>query len=272
MQVEQAYAKVNLNLHVGRHVPGGLHELASLFASLDLADEVRLEPAEQDAVLCPGVEGENLATAALAAFREAAGGQPLRASIDKRIPVAAGLGGGSADAAAVLRGANALAGEPLSVHELREIALHLGSDVPSQIVPRHAIVWGIGEGIERVALPPGMAVVLVPSEEGLSTADVYAEADRIGSTRDHLDPSLLTAPIPETKVVIPRTVENDLQPAALSLRPELGRTLAALVEAGAEMAAITGSGPTAFGLCLDGSKAAGIAARVPGSFVAMLRP
>src|SRR4051812_38957676 len=109
---ETAPAKVNLVLHVGPRRGDGLHELASLFASLDLADDVTVEPAGQDEVLCAGVEGPNLAQAALEAFRAASGElPPLRVVIEKRIPVAAGLGGGSADAAAVLRAANTIAGD-----------------------------------------------------------------------------------------------------------------------------------------------------------------
>src|SRR3954447_1400021 len=100
---ELAPAKVSLVLRVGRRRADGLHDIASLFASLDLADELTVEPAERDAVLCPGVPGDNLVSAALAASRTQAALPPLHVTIDKRIPVAAGLGGGSADAAAALR-------------------------------------------------------------------------------------------------------------------------------------------------------------------------
>src|SRR3954462_6744537 len=148
---ETAPAKVNLVLHVGPRRSDGLHELASLFASLDLADDVTVEPANQDEVLCPGVEGPNLAQAGIDVFRQAAPPAelpPLRVVIDKRIPVAAGLGGGSADAAAVLRAANAIAGSALPNDELRAIGARIGADVPSQIEPRHALVTGAGERVE----------------------------------------------------------------------------------------------------------------------------
>src|SRR5262245_6026576 len=112
---ERARAKLNLVLHVGHPRADGLHPLCSLFASIDLADDVVVAPTGlgADSVECPGVEGPNLAMAALSAFRNSAGAAlpPLAVRISKRIPVAAGLGGGSADAAAVLRAANALAGQ-----------------------------------------------------------------------------------------------------------------------------------------------------------------
>src|SRR6185503_10682588 len=104
---------------------------------------------------------------------------PLQVTIDKRIPVAAGLGGGSADAAAALRAANELAGRPADAAGLRALGARLGADVPSQIEPRHALVTGAGEGVEPVELPP-MTLLLVPDEDGLSTADVYAQADALG--------------------------------------------------------------------------------------------
>jgi 4-diphosphocytidyl-2-C-methyl-D-erythritol kinase len=115
---ETAPAKVNLVLHVGPRRSDGLHELCSLFASLELADELAVEPAAQDEVVCPGVHGPNLAQRAIDAYRAAAGAAelpPLRVTIHKRIPVAAGLAGGSADAAAVLRAANKIARGRLTV-------------------------------------------------------------------------------------------------------------------------------------------------------------
>src|SRR5919197_4693418 len=168
MIVESAPAKVNLVLHVGPPRADGLHPLCSLFCSIDLADEVEVEPAEMDQVTCPGVGPQNLAERALGEFRAelGRGASPLSVRIDKRIPVAAGLGGGSADAAAVLRAANKVAGEPLTPDGLRELALEVGSDVPSQIQPGHCIVTGAGERVEPVELA-SMAVVLVCASDGL---------------------------------------------------------------------------------------------------------
>ena len=242
-----APAKVNLVLQVGPRRPDGLHDICSLFASLELADELTFEEADRDEVVCHDVPGDNLVSAALDAFRREASLPPLRVTIDKRIPVAAGMGGGSADAAAALRAANAIAGEPLSPDALRALGARIGADVPSQVEPRHALVTGAGEGVEPVELPD-MALVLVPVDEGLSTAAVYAEADRIPSTRPQLDPGGLRRLAAAPLAALARGLENDLEAAALALRPELARTLAELEEAGALAARITGSGPTAFGV------------------------
>ena len=246
---ERAPAKVNLLLHVGQPRPDGLHELCSLFASIDLADELTIAPAVADEVRCPGVDGPNLALAAVERFRTEAVPDlpPLRVVIDKRIPVAAGLGGGSADAAAVLRAANRIAGEPLDADALRALGARLGADVPSQIEPRHALVTGAGERVEPVALPP-MTLLLAPDAVGLSTAEVYAQADALGTTRDALDPDhvreLAARPLYELAAVL----ENDLEGAAVSLRPELSGRMEALREAGALTVRVTGSGPTVFGV------------------------
>jgi 4-diphosphocytidyl-2-C-methyl-D-erythritol kinase len=249
---ELAPAKVNLVLQVGDPRADGLHELCSLFASLELADELTIEERADggdDQVLCAGVEGPNLATRAIAELRAELAGDlpPLAVAIDKRIPVAAGLGGGSADAAAVLRAANAIAGGPLDAGALRAVGARIGADVPSQIEPRHALVTGAGEGVEPLALP-ALALVLVPQDDGLSTADVYREADRIHATRARLDPDGLRALAGQPVEALAAALENDLEAAALSLRPELGRELDALCDAGALAARITGSGPTAFGV------------------------
>jgi 4-diphosphocytidyl-2-C-methyl-D-erythritol kinase len=268
---ETAPAKVNLVLHVGPRRPDGLHELCSLFASLELADQIEVEPAEVDEVVCPGVEGPNLAQGAIEAFREAVAElPPLRVAIAKRIPVAAGLGGGSADAAAVLRAANAIAGARLTTGELRELGARLGADVPSQIEPRHSLVTGAGERVEPVGLPD-MALVLVPAQEGLSTADVYGEADRIPSTRARLDPDALRKLAAAPLATLAHAMENDLEAAALSLRPELTRTLAELRELGALAALISGSGPTAFGVFATAAEAETAAEAIPDALTTRLR-
>lgn len=281
MRREPAYAKLNLVLHVGPPRADGLHPLCSLLASIDLADEVTAEPSGtgEDTVECRGVPGDNLAAKALAAFRAHAHGAdlpPLALAIDKRIPVAAGLGGGSADAAAALRIANELAGAPLGAPELLRLAAELGSDVPSQLEPRHAIVQGVGERVEAAILP-SLTAVLVPDPDGLSTAAVYAELDRIGGTRERLDPEPLRELAgagragPAAPADLAAALENDLQPAALSLRPGLEAKLGALSAAGALGAAVSGSGPTCFGLFDDGAAARDAAARIDGAIAAALR-
>ena len=273
---ENAYAKVNLVLRVGDRRADGLHPLCSLFASLALADTVVVEASDADAVVCPGVAGENLAARAVVAFRAVVPDlPPLRIAIDKRIPVAAGLGGGSADAAAVLRAANRLTGAGLGAAQLRRLASELGSDVPSQIEPRHALVSGIGERVEPAELP-AMALVLVPQANGLSTADVYAELDRLrrhsgAATDGALDPEPLRCLAGAPLDGLAAGLENDLQRPAMSLRPELERPLAALLSAGALAAQVTGSGPTTFGVFTDRAAATAAAAQIEGAIVTEAR-
>jgi 4-diphosphocytidyl-2-C-methyl-D-erythritol kinase len=266
---ERAFAKVNLILHIGRRRVDGLHPLGSVFASIELHDDVLVEAAEVDGVDCAGIDGPNLAAAALAAFRRRVPElPPLRVRIDKRIPVAAGLGGGSADAAAVLRAANRIAGDPLDVPALRELGAGLGSDVPSQVDPRHVLVSGVGESVEPVELPQ-FGALLVPQNPGLSTADVYAEFDRIGGGRREVDLAALRS-LTREMALLP-VLGNDLQPAALALRPELSPVLASLRGAGALGALVSGSGPTCFALFEDRAAAEAAAARFDGAPATSLR-
>ncbi len=258
-----APAKLNLGLYLGRPRPDGLHELCSLFEPLALADLVRVEEAERDEVVCPGVEGENLAARALAALRERGwDAPPLRIEIEKRVPVAAGLGGGSADAAAVLRLAaerfwspedqNPSAARPFA--DLPAIAAALGADVPSQLRPALALVRGAGERVEPLPAPADHAALLLPGGGGLSTAAVFAAADRLGLGRAaeelaELAPRLRAAagagasPLAYVDLLV-----NDLEPAAVSLRPDIAAALDALRATGAPAVFLSGSGPTAVAL------------------------
>jgi 4-diphosphocytidyl-2-C-methyl-D-erythritol kinase len=257
-------------LRIGPPAANGLHEVASLFASLELADEVELEVAGEDAVECEGVEGPNLAAKAIEMLRGFSPTMPpMRIRIAKRIPVAAGLAGGSADAAAVLRAANSFHELPFDDDQLRAIAARLGSDVPSQIVPAHAVVTGTGERVDRVDLPP-IAVVLVPHEVGLATAHVFRKADAMGLPRPSLDAGDLHGLAREPLESIAGRLENDLQPATLALRPELEGTIDALLGAGALGAQVSGSGPTVFGLFADAEAADRAAAEIPGALVTMV--
>jgi 4-diphosphocytidyl-2-C-methyl-D-erythritol kinase len=247
-----APAKLNLCLYLGPRRADGLHELCSLFEPLALADLIDVSEAERDEVVCAGVEGENLAGRALAALRERGWErQPLRVEIEKRVPVAAGLGGGSADAAAVLRLA---VGE---VADLQGLAAELGADVPSQLQPSLALVRGAGERVEPLPQPAPHAAVLLPDGGGLSTAAVFAEADRLGAGRTAEELEALAAPLREaagagaSPLSYPQLLVNDLEAPARSLRPAIGAALEALREAGAPVALLSGSGPTAVGLFPD---------------------
>jgi 4-diphosphocytidyl-2-C-methyl-D-erythritol kinase len=244
-----APAKLNLCLYVGPKREDGLHEIRSLFEPLELADELKLTEAGEDEVICEGIEGPDLTAKALAALREHGwDGPPLRIEVTKRVPVAAGLGGGSADAAAVLRLARG------QVEGLRSVAARIGADVPSQLQPRACLVAGAGEVIEPVPPPAEHGVVLIPQAEGLATADVYAEADRLRSPRGDSELEAIRRRLRDavdeggSPLDYREHLVNDLQPAAISLRPAIEDALRALEEAGAAHAMVTGSGPTAFGL------------------------
>ena len=234
-----APGKVNLSLLVGAPRADGLHPLVSVVQAVSLADELTLEPATGDAdeVVCPGVEGPNLAARALELFREATGwdAPPQRIHIDKRVPVAAGMGGGSADAAAALRlAAHAAGGAPAGL--LHELAVRLGADVPSQLEPGRVLMTGAGERVDRLPDPEPFGLVIVPLPHALSTPDVYAAFDRLSTPRtpDELDRARAAALAGE-----PPPPVNDLQDAARELCPAIDDALF-----GGAM--VSGSGPTVF--------------------------
>ena len=257
-----APAKINLGLTVGPvRAADGRHELVSVMQSISLADELVLEAAgpaaTADEVLCAGISSEeNLATRALREFRLETrwDAPPLRITIEKRIPVAAGLAGGSADAAATLRLARAASGlgdEDL----LRSIATTLGADVPAQVAPGRWLATGAGEDLQALPAPEEpLGVLVLPVAAELSTAAVYAEADRLRLTRDR-DQLLarrgaMVAALGsgEALPADPGLLGNDLQRAALSLCPEIARALMAARDCGAEHVLVSGSGPTVLGL------------------------
>ncbi len=264
--VALAPAKVNLGLFLGpRRDSDGRHELATVMQSISLADRLVLEAGargqEGDVVLCPGLAGEqNIAAAALREFRVRTGwkGAPLRLRIEKRIPVAAGLGGGSADAAAALRLARAASGlgdEPL----LLSIAAELGADVPAQVSPGRWLAGGAGEKLTRLPPPdPSFGVLVLPATFPLSTGEVYAEADRLGLARDRAAVRLAHEDLGAALAhgaALPAATEllhNDLQRAAVSLRPEIAEALRSAAGAGAAPALLSGSGPTVVGLFARG--------------------
>lgn len=250
-----APAKVNLCLFLGGLREDARHELVTLFESVSLADALSLTtlPAgSSDEVICAGVEGLNLAAAALELLRAAGWtGPPVSIEIDKRIPVAAGLGGGSADAAAVLRLANEL--EPVAGALRAKIATGLGADVPSQLIPGLVLGTGAGDRIARRARLAPHSLVIAPLSGQLSTADVYAEADQLELPRKRAE---LDARLAELESALARPgarppahlLINDLEPASRSLCPAIGPALQAVRDAGADQALVCGSGPTVAGI------------------------
>jgi 4-diphosphocytidyl-2-C-methyl-D-erythritol kinase len=255
----RAPGKVNLCLFLGPTRGDGRHELVSIVEPVSLADEVELgeagAAADGDEVLCPGVEGVNLAARALADFRTATGwdAPPRRVTVAKRVPVAAGMGGGSADAAATLRLAARAAGrvgDPL----LRSLAAGLGSDVPAALEARVALATGAGEEVRRLDPLEPHALLILPSPERLATTAVFAEADRLGLPRTGAALAGLREAVEGSFAregrVAGDLVRNDLQEAAHLLCPAIDAALEAARAAGADHALVSGSGPTVAGIYL----------------------
>jgi 4-diphosphocytidyl-2-C-methyl-D-erythritol kinase len=237
---------VNLYLRVLGRRPDGYHELVTVMQPLTLADELTIAPAggglslECDAVSLPGGEG-NLVWRAAVLFGQETGREPaVHITLRKKIPVAAGLGGGSSDAAGTLKALNALYGEPLKADALHRLAGQLGADVPFFLSEGPAVGRGTGTRLTPLVLPPYWYVLLNPGVP-LSTRWVYAHLDLESlprlPERDDWDPAH-----PE------EWVHNDLEGVAVRRLPELVSLLAGLESWGAEAQAVSGSGPTVFGL------------------------
>ncbi len=242
-----APGKVNLCLLVGAPRADGLHPLVSVVQPVDLADELELKgsgPLRFDEIVCPGVDGENLAARAVAEFRAATGwtGPPLRIEITKRIPVAAGMAGGSADAAAALKLASQASGLPIPP----DLPMRLGADVTVMLHGRRALMTGAGEHVEPLPghKPP---LIVVPLDAQLGAGEVYREFDAHGTPRtpeqlEHAATAIRAGHL---------TPVNDLEAAARRLCPLIDPALEALREAGVEHPMVTGSGPTVFGASRD---------------------
>ena len=258
-----APAKINLGLFLGPTRADDRHELTTVMQSISLADELTLQAAPDpdasgDVVVCPGLEdppAENLAAVALATFRVATGwdAPPLQLHITKRVPIAAGLGGGSADAAATLRLAATASG--LDDHALlEELARTLGADVPAQVRPGRWLARGAGEQLGALPDPVvPLGVLVLPVAHPLSTADVYAQADRMGLSRERAelddthralaDALADGSPLPPAELL-----RNDLEDAARALCPEIDAALVEVRETDADAVLVSGSGPTVLGL------------------------
>ena len=305
-------AKLNLQLAVGPRRADGYHDLVTVFHAVSLFDEVTVVPAGQDGVEASG-EGadrvpdgrDNLALRAVAALRSAvpggaAGRAGVHVTIFKRIPVAAGLAGGSADAAAALVACNELWGGGLSQAQLVEVAAKVGSDVAFALLGGTAVGRGRGERLTP-ALAPATPYhwVLAFADGYLSTPEVYAALDRLraaeaggpkgpsgpsgatgpkgatgskgaarsGAAEPDLDAALMSALRSGEARRVGRALSNDLQQAALSLFPPLRKTLAAGLELGALGALVSGSGPTCVFLAASAERALDLAVSLSGAGV-----
>jgi 4-diphosphocytidyl-2-C-methyl-D-erythritol kinase len=249
----RARAKVNLGLEVLGRRADGYHELRSLMWAIELADRVTLERTRADIVLaCRAADvpatPDNLAWRAAELVRQetrAPGG--LRIGIDKRIPVAAGLGGGSADAAAVLAGAGRLPGWRLGARRRAVLAVAIGMDVPFFLGQSPVLARGRGEELQPVAGGANLSLVLANPGFPLATRDVYARLEP-ADFGDGTRVDALVGALRRGVEAVAATVTNGLERAATRLWPGLGEVKAALLEAGCLAALMSGSGPTVIGL------------------------
>ncbi|WP_410655301.1 4-(cytidine 5'-diphospho)-2-C-methyl-D-erythritol kinase [Amycolatopsis sp. lyj-112] len=275
-------AKVNLHLAVGDVRPDGYHELVTVFQALSLTDEVTVAATDDPGVEVYG-EGEgsvptganNLAWKAAQALAahvgKAEAESKVRVVLRKGIPVAGGMAGGSADAAATLVGLASLWKLEISRDELAGIAAKLGSDVPFALYGGTALGTGRGEQLVPVLSRHTFHWVLAFDQRGLSTPRVFGELDRL---REEGSPPRIGSHTPVVEALAsgdPRQLAlllgNDLQAAAVSLRPGLRRTLRAGVNAGALAGTVSGSGPTCAFLCADAQSAVEVAAELSGAGV-----
>ncbi len=271
--------KVNLFLGVGDRRPDGYHEVTTVFHAVSLSDDVTVRTAD---VLSLNVVGEgadevpvderNLAWRAAELMADHVGRSPdVEITIAKSIPVAGGMAGGSADAAAVLVAINSLWELGVPRRDLHAMAAELGSDVPFALHGGTALGTGRGEDLATVLARNTFHWVLAFGISGLSTAAVYAEIDRLRDAGvpprlDDPEP-LLTALSAGDPLALAPLLGNDLQPAAVSLRPELRRTLRAGSEAGALAGLVSGSGPTCAFLCASARAALDVGAELAGAGV-----
>lgn len=279
-----APAKINVHLSVGPLRNDGFHELETVYLAVSLFDTVTVRPADALSLTVSGegataaggpdlvpADRRNLAWRAAELLADHAGVRPA-ASIEivKSIPAAAGLAGGSADAAATLVALDALWGTRATRGDLAELAARLGSDVPFSLQGGVALGGGRGEQLSPVLARRRTDWVLGIAQEGLSTPSVYRELDRLREegrlpADGTGDPEPVIAALRSgPAAALGGVLENDLQPAALSLRPQLRRALSAVVQAGALGALVSGSGPTVAALAADEESAVRIAAELAG--------
>jgi 4-diphosphocytidyl-2-C-methyl-D-erythritol kinase len=264
-------AKVNAQLAVGAARADGFHDLANVFLAVGLYDEITATPSDGLRITCEGpdadqvpLDGTNLAARAAAALAARHGIEPrVHLHIAKDIPVAGGMAGGSADGAGALLACDTLWGLGTARDELLALCADLGSDVPFSLLGGAALGTGRGEKLTPLQVGGTFHWVFAVADEGLSTPRVFGEFDRL--TRDTevpepaADPALLAALREGDTVALAGALSNDLQAAALSLRPSLARTLEAGAEAGALAGVVSGSGPTTAFLTKDAETAETVA-------------
>ena len=263
-----APAKINLALHITGQRADGYHTLESLVAFAEVGDKLTIEAAEMDGLTFAGPFGSlltvdaatNLVLKARDALRLAAGSQPcppVALQLEKCLPISSGIGGGSADAAATLKGLNEYWALGLSPDQLCAIGLPLGADVPMCLHGRPLIASGIGEVIKPVTLPD-FHMLLVNPGVAVSTPAIFKALVRKNNGRLPACPKVLgdkATQMGEFAAFL-NTTRNDLQPAAISLQPVIADAIQALEQSGAAFARMSGSGATCFGIFGTGPSAA----------------
>lgn len=256
----EAHAKINLTLDVVGKRPDGYHELRTIMHEIPLCDELTLD-FDAEGLSCtsnlPYIKnGSNLALRAAVSFYEHTGiDEGLRISIEKRTPVGAGLGGGSADAAAVLNALNARHGNPLSKDELLAVGAKLGADVPFCMVGGCALCEGIGERMTKLPTLPHCHIVLVKPAASLSTADMFARLDRMGKNALHPDTDACIAALEAGDLVgLAKRMFNSMETAAGRVA-EIAEVKNGLLRLGALGACMSGSGSSVVGLFSDRASA-----------------
>lgn len=287
-----APAKVNLTLEIVGRRADGYHLLETVMQSIDVADIVTVTTAHGETVVhsngndVPNGEG-NLAAKAIAALRAAVGRNGsgtslpgLHVQIDKQIPVAAGLGGGSADAASALIAANTLWDLQLSEQRLAAIGVQIGADVPFCLRGGTAVARGIGEQLTMVADAPELSGVIVNPGVPVSTADVYRRFRDDSAERMEMEmpasgraEAMVAALRQADSVAVGRLLYNDLEPVTTAMHPAIGELRQRVLDVGALGAVMCGSGPSVFGLAQDVEHAAVLAARLQrdAAYVAVCR-
>lgn len=276
----KAFAKVNYALEVRGLRPDGYHEISTVMQSVSLYDELGLERSDEGFQLLVepegasiGPKGENTVFRAWSLLREAAGEKlPVRVRLRKAIPAGAGLGGGSADAAAALVGLNEMFGLGLGDAELREIGLRIGADVPFCISGGTALGEGIGEVLTPLPAPPDHHLVVAKPDAGVETARIYKAYDeRPGEGRPSIAPTLDALRAGDLGALA-RLLGNDLAPVTEALVPEVGELREALACAGALGALMSGSGTAVYGIFGSEAAAGGAERRIEAPFARICRP
>jgi len=257
----KSYAKINVSLKVLGRREDGYHELELVNLPISLHDVVEISRirAVDSYVTTDDPDlaqlTENLASKALSAMREAYHfSDNFEIVIHKGIPFAAGLGGGSSNAASVMLGVNKMLKLGATYEDLCKIGLKLGTDVPYFLDPEPALLTGVGEKIMPIVCKKRYYCLLVKPEQGLSTKDVYAASDRFPKARIDTD-AVVQALATGDDLLLEKAQGNDLLPAAESLLPEVGQIFASLKKQGFFLSCMTGSGSTCFALTDDGRKA-----------------